>query len=106
MPQEEHANVFYKYEVSDDLMQVRIYQISDDWRTIAGEVPTIHITSSTNRIHHLLALYHTIREGRRVSVNNRLSDESVIVFLGEPPVNIEVGWFLNFLNRCFFRRVY
>ena len=61
----EYGDIFYKYEVSDDFMQVRIYQVSDGymyWRDFVEP-------EATNRLRPLIALYHNIKEGHRVAIH-------------------------------------
>jgi hypothetical protein len=58
---EENGDIFYKYDISDDFKQVRIYEVSDDIdinrrRALGPEV--------NNRISSLIALYHDIKGGR------------------------------------------
>ena len=97
---EEYADAFYRYEISNDLRQVWIYETSDDWRTIVGEVTTIHITSSTTRIQSLMGLYQNIKEERSTPAHFT-HGEGVIILSREAPPNTDVGWFLNLLRRWF-----
>jgi len=62
---EEHGDIFYKYEISDDFKQVRIYEASGDIdRNKHAEIDR----GTLIRIQSLLGLYHSIKIGSSASM--------------------------------------
>jgi len=62
----EHGDYFYKYEISDEF-QAHIYQVSEDWRWRAGPK---RISNTIRQIESLVELYHNIKEGHSVAMND------------------------------------
>ena len=71
----ENGDVFYKYEVSDDLNRIYIYQVSRDIDENMRSAALEDI-----RFYSLVALYHNIRKGRSVATGY----DYIIKFI-EPP---------------------
>jgi len=58
----EYGDIYYKYEISDDFKQVRIYEASGNIdRQRRDQI-------NLDRIHSLVALYHSIKENRTASI--------------------------------------
>jgi len=63
----EHGDIFYRYEISDDFMQVRIYEVSGGM----GEYGFYDVSPGTiKRIKSLIALYHSIKGGHSIATDN------------------------------------
>ena len=61
----EHGDLFYKYEVSDDFRQMRIYEVIEDARYIIRNEELGKI----GRLADLVTLYYKIKEGFTTSLD-------------------------------------
>ena len=63
---EEHNDIFYKYEISDDFKLVYLYETPNG----SGKSVFFDLRPGTlSRIKSLIALYHSIKEGRTVGIH-------------------------------------
>ena len=60
----EHGDVFYRYEMSDVLHWVNIYEVANAmyWRS------DVEINELTGRISFLIGLYHNVKEGKSIGI--------------------------------------
>ena len=67
---EEHSDVFYRYEISDDFRQVRIYEASGIMDIHNMDIHMRHELriGIISRIRSLIGLYHSIKTGGPASM--------------------------------------